>query len=123
MKANKYQGWFDIMNLRKLPIPVHLFYDEMPNEDERVLTIALTFDADVLKPDMDYSELPWEEPMLLTDELLWRDEIEIVNTRRVLLYWVSTLDIENMLESCAELSHHADLARCLVMRHLRNGGK
>lgn len=113
---SEYRGWWDITYMKNVRLPLHSFYDELPDSETYVIPIALAFEEE---PETTaYSDLNWCEPYITILDETCGSDIVIATKKRILLWWIDTDEFQANIYALAEDSHITDFAKDMVMKVL-----
>lgn len=113
---SKYRGWWDIIDMKNIRLPLHSFYDQLPNGEAYVVPIALAFEEETKTTA--YSDLNWCEPFITILDVTCGSDIVIATKERILLWWIDMDEFQASIYALAKDFHITDFAKDTVMKVL-----
>lgn len=117
MNSN-YDGYYDIQQLKRIPITLHKFFEELPENDRLVIVIGLG------ASDRDYLDRYSLSDALITDGVItalnicWGEDLKIIEKDGVGLFWIDVDEIASVIFEATLEEHLSDLFHRTIIRCL-----
>lgn len=118
-----YNGFMDIIDLKKVQIKLHKFFEEHPGPEQRVLTIGLGAVEKSFVSELCLSDVSTEEGYLTGINICCGKEINLITQDEVLLFWIDMDELTDAILGQIDELNLNDLLYRTIIRFFENGGK